>query len=148
MAGGIVCAVCGNEVGPAFVCCPHCNSPLDPVYDKGEADQFRVVNLERGMPVVSEALKRFERELESARLSGCRALVLIHGYGSSGTGGAIRDAVRGSLQLLVDRKSIHDFLPGEECGKRSGPARQTAKRFPFLKGFTRQSNPGITLVVI
>jgi len=148
MGDAPVCAVCGNEVDPKLVRCPHCRGALDAVGEKPGAGQHRVVNLERGMPSVRDALKKFEMELQSARLTGCRALVLIHGYGSSGEGGAIREAVRAHLEIMSGRKSVKEILYGEECGKRSGPARQLMKRFPFLNEYARRRNPGITLVVI
>ena len=143
-----VCAVCGNEVDPALASCPFCSEKKKPEFVKTAAEPYRVVNLERGMPIVRDALQRFASELETASRTGCKALVLIHGYGSSGKGGAIKDAVRKQLQFCMDQKTLSEVLPGEECGKRSGHARQVAKRFPFLVEFVQRANPGITLVII
>ena len=143
-----VCAVCGNEVDPALASCPFCSEKKKPEFVKTATESYRVVNLERGMPIVRDALHRLASELETASRTGCKALVLIHGYGSSGKGGAIKDAVRKQLQLCMDQKALNGVLPGEECGKRSGHARQLAKRFPFLVEFVQRPNPGITLVII
>jgi hypothetical protein len=148
MAGEILCTVCGNEVDPSVAICPFCKETRDPECGVQGVEQFRVINLERGMPIVRDALKRLALELETASRTGLRALVLIHGYGSSGKGGAIKDAVRGQLQLSLDRGTLSEVLPGEKCGRRSGSARQIMKRFPFLEEFVQQSNPGITLVII
>ena len=143
-----VCAVCGNEVDPALASCPFCREKKKPEFVRKVAEQYRVINLERGMPIVRDALKRLALELETASRTGCKALVLIHGYGSSGKGGAIKDAVRKQLQFSMDQKTLSEVLPGEECGKRSGQARHVMKRFPFLDEFVQRSNPGITLVII
>lgn len=148
MEGESVCAVCGNEVDPLLASCPFCREQRKPEYITSAAEPFRVINLERGMPVVRDALKRLALELETASRAGCKALVLIHGYGSSGKGGAIKDAVRRQLQFSIDRKILNEVVPGEECGKRSGHSRQLVKRFPFLDEFVQRPNPGITLVVI
>ena len=52
--------------------------------------RIKIVNLEDGMPTVEEARLRMNYELQNARREGCAAVKLIHGYGSSGAGGALR----------------------------------------------------------
>ncbi len=148
MAAGSVCTVCGNEVDPALARCPFCKQERKPEYAMERSEQFRVVNLERGMPLVDDALKHLRSEFETAKHTGCRVLVLIHGYGSSGKGGAIKDAVRSRLKIWVDQETVKEVLPGEECGKRHGHARQLLKRFPYLKEYVLRPNPGISLVVL
>ncbi|MCQ2458278.1 MAG: hypothetical protein MJ142_06070 [Clostridia bacterium] len=74
------------------------------------------INLESGMPTVDEALFRMNTELHTAKQRGCRAAKLIHGYGSSGTGGRIRIGVRKELEAMKKRRQIRDFIPGEEFG--------------------------------
>jgi len=74
---------------------------------------LREVNLELGMPTVSQALRRLDVELSTSRKMHCAALKLIHGYGSSGSGGKIRVAVRRRLTELKQQGAIRDFIPGE-----------------------------------
>jgi len=148
MAGTSFCSVCGNEIDAVLVSCPFCGAARKPEYNRDAAVQFRVVNLEKGMPLVRDALQLLAREFETASRSGCRALVLIHGYGSSGRGGAIKDAVHEKLRFWLERKKINEMLPGENGGRRSAQARQIAKRFPFLEEFVQRPNPGITVVII
>lgn len=76
--------------------------------------QLREVNLERGMPYVDQAIKRLTFELYHSRAQGCTALKIIHGYGSSGTGGRIRVEARAYLGRLKRRGEIRDFIPGED----------------------------------
>jgi hypothetical protein len=142
------CDVCGNEFDSRLSQCPFCKAARTVSLQKNDVPPYRVVNLEKGMPVVRDALARMQGELESSRLLGCRVLVLIHGYGSSGKGGAIRREVRNRLQYLRDKVEINDFLPGEECEKRCGRFRQMIRRFPFTGGLVRKPNPGITLVIL
>ena len=52
---------------------------------------LREVNLEAGKPLVDQAIKRLTFELSHSRALGCTVLKIIHGYGSSGTGGRISD---------------------------------------------------------
>lgn len=147
MGSGSVCAVCGNESDPLLAACPFCGAKKTPEFAGRPALQYRVVNLEKGRPLVSDALKRLAMELEAGVRTGCRAMVFIHGYGSSGKGGAIKEAVRHQLESARSQKVVHEVLPGEECGKRSGQARQFLKRFPLLAEYVQRANPGITLVV-
>jgi hypothetical protein len=142
----VPCAVCGNELAPANLRCPFCGAGRQAEPPRPRRDA-RTVNLEKGLPTVAQALARLHQEILQARAEGYRALVLIHGYGSSGEGGAIRSEVRRQLSLLREQKKISDYLPGEECGRHCGHARQLARQLPFLAGQLRTPNPGITIVV-
>ena len=48
---------------------------------------YKTVNLEQGMPTADRAIRRLTYELAAARQMRYAAVKLIHGYGSSGTGG-------------------------------------------------------------
>ena len=148
VAKTVLCEVCGNELDAVLKSCPYCNQKREPDYTQEIEDYFRVVNLERGMPLVHEALNRIDYELVSARQSGLKVLVLIHGYGSTGKGGAIKDSVRAELKVRQGANALTDILPGEDCGKHSPHARQILKRFPELNDYVRRPNPGITIVVL
>lgn len=75
---------------------------------------LREVNLELGRPVVDKALSRLKLELRSSRKMGVSVLKIIHGYGSSGTGGKIRLATRRYLSSLQSRGEIKGLIPGEQ----------------------------------
>ena len=151
-----VCEVCGNEYDARFataMCCPHCGAgqsgqgaavPPDP------GRLHRLVNLERGRPPVERALSRLEQELASGRLQGVRVLTLIHGYGSSGRGGAIREAVRARLSFLRQTGRIEAVIFGEDFESRTGRGRQLLRRCPFLAAHAdlNRKNPGITVVLL
>ena len=51
--------------------------------------ECQVVNLEAGMPTVDVARTHLNMALRSAKANRVKVLKLIHGYGSSGRGGAI-----------------------------------------------------------
>lgn len=110
----------------------------------------RTVNLERGKPLVQQALDRLQMEIAQGRGLGLKALTLIHGYGSSGQGGAIRGAVREQLDFLVRQGRVRAALPGEEFEGRSARGRQLLRQYPFLAEHRdlNRANPGITLVFL
>ena len=77
------------------------------------ASKLREVNLERGMPRADQAIKQLTFEIHHSRALGYTAMKIIHGYGSSGTGGRIRVEARGYLARLKGRQEIKNFIPGE-----------------------------------
>lgn len=147
MASGVSCDVCGNEIAPAATSCPFCGARRAGSRTNGDLSLYRTVNLEKGMPTVEQALLRFRNEMSQAAREGCRVLILIHGYGSSGEGGLIRQEIRRQLQFMYDSRQINDFLRGEECDRRLGHGRHVVRRFPFVKKFLLRANPGISIVI-
>jgi hypothetical protein len=149
MAIRVCCEVCGNEIDVESSQCPYCDAVVESSFGV-QGPQQKTVNLERGMPLVGEALARLGREIEQAGRERCRVLTLIHGYGSSGRGGAIRQEVRAQLQYLKHRGVINDMLAGEEFSTRTNFSRRLLHRFPFLRRHRdlNRSNPGITLVIL
>ncbi|MDU9047661.1 MAG: Smr/MutS family protein [Candidatus Electrothrix sp. Rat3] len=145
----LFCEVCGNEVDSGISRCPFCESELK-FSPSGRGIPHREVKLKRGMPTVEQALGRLERELEQARKERCRVLTLIHGYGSSGRGGVIREEIREKLQYLKYRGEINDVLDGENFSTGNGPGRNMVRRFPFLRQHSdlNRGNRGITLVIL
>ncbi|MCI5178643.1 MAG: hypothetical protein D3911_04835 [Candidatus Electrothrix sp. AW3_4] len=143
------CEVCGNEVSVDMSRCPFCESKLH-FTSPGPKIMHREINLKQGMPTVEQALGRFERRLEQAQQERCRVLTLIHGYGSSGRGGVIREEIREKLQYLKYRKEINDVITGEHFSVSNGPGRNLLRRFPFLRQHRdlNKGNRGITLVVL
>ena len=109
---------------------------------------MRTVNLEAGHPTTMQALVRMNQALSSAR-TNVGVLKLIHGYGSSGKGGAIRQAVLEQLQRQKAQGIIREFVPGEEFSPFSASGRKALALIPELsrdKDYAR-GNKGITLVL-
>lgn len=146
-----LCEVCGNERPADRVKCHYCGhrSPESPG-NLQKTQSHRVVNIEQGKPLVEEALSRLERALEAARGEGVRVVTIIHGYGSSGKGGTIRSECRRTLEFLVAKKRIRDFIPGENFSKRQGQTRALLRRIPSMQNSDNlnRANRGVTIVEI
>lgn len=56
--------------------------------------RLKEINLEDGMPTVSDAVIILKSSINNAKSGNVGCLYIIHGYGSSGKGGAIRDKAR------------------------------------------------------
>ena len=108
------------------------------------------LNLEDGMPLVEEAVSRMNMGLQELRVSQEKLVKLIHGYGSTGTGGKIRTGVRSELAAMKRKKLIKDYIPGEEFGPLDAASRKLAENnstVPRDPDWGRM-NPGITIVVL
>ncbi|MGD8415363.1 MAG: hypothetical protein PVF33_14070, partial [Candidatus Latescibacterota bacterium] len=74
------------------------------------------INLKDGQPTVAVARDRLDAAVTNHLLQSTEGLVLIHGYGSSGQGGLIKEMVHERLRHLKYDGTIKDFVPGEEIG--------------------------------
>jgi len=111
---------------------------------------IKTVNLEEGMPTVEQARLRMEHELHLARQSGYQAVKLIHGYGSSGVGGALRTELQKALRRAAQASAIRAFIAGEDWRVSDEATWELLKRFPEWKqdsDFGR-NNLGISVVVL
>ncbi len=110
---------------------------------------IRIINLEAGMPNVETAHARLNQELQSARMRGEKAIKIIHGYGSSGRGGAIKADTLSMLAQKLRAGYIRGYVRGEEFSPFYESSRKITALLPAL---TRDSdysrgNDGITIVL-
>jgi len=108
----------------------------------------RTVNIEANRPSVDEALERLEGELARAKQSGVRVMRLIHGWGSSGTGGKLRDACRAFLQRKLVARQVKSVVAGDNYSRATIGGRSLMERCPSLRECERSDaqNPGITFI--
>ena len=112
--------------------------------------QIKIVNLEEDRPTVNRMRLRLDRALALARSEGTTILKLIHGYGSSGVGGALRVAVHSSLLRYRDSGLIRDFIDGEEFRVSNEATWKLLKSLPEMKQDRDlgRGNKGITIVIL
>jgi hypothetical protein len=109
----------------------------------------KIVNLEEGRPTVNVGLLRLDRALSAARAGHVPLLKLIHGYGSSGVGGRLREEVWQALDRSKRNGLISDFIPGEDFRLSNQASWELLKRDKTIRedrDFGR-ANRGITIVV-
>jgi hypothetical protein len=83
---------------------------------------------------VWEAMKQLKNEIESARRDGERLLLIVHGFGASGTGGAIKANLEAELPGLARAYGFKAYSDKDHI------PRQQDLELPRL-------NPGSTLIV-
>ncbi len=105
------------------------------------------LNIEYGNPDVPTAITRMKNGLMTYKKLGKKAVIVIHGYGSSGTGGSIRSAARSSLGENSMRGIVREYVPGEQwlSKKKSiiGICSSITEYEQSISG-----NPGVTLVIL
>lgn len=109
-----------------------------------------IINLEAGMPTVQTARTRLINGLQTARMTGSKTVKIIHGYGSSGKGGAIK---RDTHIFLAEKQlsgAIKGYVKGEDFSPFSETSRRITTAAPDLKrdrDYDR-GNDGITIVLL
>jgi hypothetical protein len=109
---------------------------------------IKIVNLEDGMPKVEQARLRMQHELQIARKQGYAAVKLIHGYGSSGVGGALRIELQKELERQAKSAAIQCFIAGENWRISDEVTWELLKRYPEWKQDSDlgKNNKGISIV--
>ena len=114
------------------------------------SSHIRNVNLKSGMPTVDEARARLNTEIDNARQRGDHVLKLIHGYGSSGVGGKLKDAIRSSLRRRRKEGKIQSFVAGEKWSVFDEVTNEILEKCPQLSKDSdlNNHNQGITIVLM
>jgi len=109
--------------------------------------KVRQINLEQGSPTVEQALRNMINHLGTCKRQGLKGVILIHGYGSSGTGGKIRPAVRAKLKERSLSGIVRQFCGGEEWIDKKKEMLAVCSQ---LKDYetTIAGNPGVTIVIL
>lgn len=143
------CRQCGNPVEDAYAACPYCGGYAMAEAEAG-SEMLRTVNVKAGMPRVSEARDRVLDEIKRGKEARVQLLKIIHGHGSTGVGGSIRNEVRRIARRLEKEGTIKGYCPGEELGTGSARSKQLVDSNPqFRKNRAfRTRNPGITYVLL
>lgn len=111
---------------------------------------MKTVNLKADMPTLEVARKRLNAALAEARRENAAAVKLVHGYGSSGAGGVLRDGIRASLRKRRKKGEISGFICGEKWATFDEASAELIERCPQLHRDPdfNNGNEGITIAVL
>jgi len=147
----MTCPTCGNPVPDGEGECPFCESvirPGSPVARKPAL--LKTVNIKSGLPTAAQAEPRVRREIRAASVEGHKVLKIIHGYGSTGVGGVLREMVWDLCDQLRRQGTIRFHVPGEAFDRRTEAGKRLLAEYPQLREDRdcQRNNRGITLVVL
>lgn len=146
MAYSFECLECGNPRGMGEEC-QHCGSKTPP---QSLSDTL-VFNLKQDSPTVEEAIERLRDCLRTATDLGIKAMILIHGYGSSGQGGRIKWAVHEALESNQFSDRVDEYHFGEHTAYGSEAYHALLRRRPSLKTHLKhfkEGNAGMTVLIL
>ena len=145
-----VCPVCGNEIEASATLCPYCDSSqvLDPIIRKQAVKRISVLKIKENNPTVDEALKLLTNEISAAIERNIKVIKIIHGYGSSGVGGAIKTSLLTRLNTLKNNNQVKSIITGEQHNEYAGSRNYLLNKYPELKStwIEDRGNPGITFI--
>jgi hypothetical protein len=109
---------------------------------------IRTFNVEAGLPFLDEARRLVIGEVKRAKRDGVKVLKVIHGYGSSGTGGRLCVGLRKSFRLRKKEGAIKDFIAGEDFSIFNNTVLALLEAVPELRGDPDLSatNEGVTIL--
>lgn len=110
---------------------------------------LKVLNLKEEVGVES-ALNLLENEIKYCTIEGYSVIIAIHGYGSHGKGGVIKQEVQKLLKNLKKNKAIFDYIPGEKWGEMREDRKYLQTIFPeiILQEHLLNLNNGITIILL
>ena len=109
---------------------------------------IRTYNVEAGLPVLDDARRLVIAEIKQAKRAGAQVLKVIHGYGSSGKGGALCVGLRKSFRLRKKEGVIKDSIAGEEFSIFNEAVLALLEAVPVLRGDPdlNATNEGVTVL--
>ena len=127
--------------------CPHCGSENLPVLSSDTIE----LNIKQDGPYVEEALDRLTEYLRKSLDLGVKAIILIHGYGSSGEGGRIKWAIHDALENNRYSDRVDEYHFGEDVAFGSEAYHALLRRRPGLKRYLKrfkEGNAGMTVLLL
>lgn len=111
---------------------------------------IKTFNLKDGMPTVEEARQILSAALTHARQKKLPVIKLIHGYGSSGVGGALQIGIRKSLRKRRKKGEIRQYIFGENWSIFDEDSRNLLEENPSLRKDSDldRGNDGISIVIL
>ena len=106
------CPHCGNPTDDELHHCRWCDLRIEGSKSPSPRERLVTLNLKAGQPTVDEARKRLHQKLREIPAANCPVLKVIHGYGSSGVGGKIREGLVKTLGRLVREGKIKAYSMG------------------------------------
>jgi hypothetical protein len=146
LANNAICPDCGNTRA-FFNQCPHCGSENLPILSSDTIE----LNIKQDGPYVDEALDRLTDYLRKSLEVGIKAIILIHGYGSSGAGGRIKWAIHDALENNRYSDRVDEYHFGEDVAFGSDAYHTLLRRRPGLKPYLKrfkEGNAGMTVLLL
>lgn len=108
------------------------------------------IDVKSDMQTCLMAVAQLEIEIDACKLGEYNTLKVIHGYGSHGVGGAIKQEIHKKLKQMKSQKKIFDYIPCEKWTPNNPIRKKAIDRCDELLADSdlRMLNSGVTIVLI
>ena len=107
---------------------------------------YTELNIKEGMPLVSEAMDHLKNSLDRCRRNKYKCVLVIHGYGSTGKGGAIHDKARQWLKAQEGAGKVKAVIFGEDFSIFNFKSLELKNQYRELEPLMKVCNHGVTVV--
>ncbi len=112
--------------------------------------QLITIDIKSEKQTVKVAIAQFLVEVEAYKKGGFKVMKVIHGYGSHGVGGAIKQEFLKKCQDLKNRKVIEDFTCCDKWTDKNVVKKIAINYCPDLLADSElyHLNPGCTIIIL
>ena len=108
--------------------------------------KYTEINIKQGMPLVADAMRYLQDKLAGLKREGCECVLVVHGYGSTGKGGAICEKARQWLKAREKNGAVKAVIFGEDFTIFNFKALELKNKYRDLEPLLRVCNNGVTVV--
>ena len=108
--------------------------------------KYTEINIKQDMPLVADAMRYLQDSITRLKRERYECVLVIHGYGSSGKGGAICEKSRQWLKAQERNGKVKSVIFGEDFTIFNFKALELKNKFKELDQLTRVCNNGVTVV--
>ena len=110
--------------------------------------KYREINIKEGMPLVADAMRFLQDSVKRLQSEGCECVLIVHGYGSTGKGGAICLKARQWLKAQERNGKFKAVIFGEDFDLFNFKALELKNKHRELEPLLRVCNNGVTVVAL
>ena len=108
--------------------------------------KYTEISIKQDMPLVADAMRYLQDSITRLKRERYECVLVIHGYGSSGKGGAICEKSRQWLKAQERNGKVKSVIFGEDFTIFNFKALELKNKFKELDQLTRVYNNGVTVV--
>ena len=108
--------------------------------------KYTEINIKQDMPIVADAMRYLQTSIERLKREKYEVVLIIHGYGSTGKGGAIHDKARQWLKAQERNGKIKSIIFGEDFTLFNFEALALKNKCRELEPLLKICNHGVTVI--
>ena len=108
--------------------------------------KYTEINIKQDMPLVADAMRFLQERITQFKRDKYDVVLVIHGYGSAGMGGAICEKARQWLKAQKEARKLKSVVFGEDFSIFNFESLELKNRYHELANLMNVCNHGVTVV--